>query len=68
MDPNAALAALRELIRDWNGTDDNDLAGMASIAESFVENFSGLDSWIMSGGFLPRDWTNAYHTFGKVRS
>lgn len=56
MDPNAALAEIRELVKREN--DDQD----GSWAIAAVERFEALDEWITNGGFLPADWqhgTNA---------
>lgn len=56
MDPNAALAEIRELVKREN--DDQD----GSWAIAAVERFEALDKWITDGGFLPADWqrgTNA---------
>lgn len=43
MDPNAALAELRDAL----GMGDLDRAR---------EAFAALDGWLSSGGFLPDDW------------
>lgn len=48
MDPNAALARLRELIAQLDSTSDE-------YAELAI-TFRGLDGWIKRGGFLPLDW------------
>jgi predicted DNA-binding protein (UPF0278 family) len=52
MDPNATLNELREwynaVVQD--GTSDHE--GLIEVLTLFDE----LDNWIVSGGFLPRDW------------
>ena len=51
MDPDATLEELRELYNDWqDGNLDPDKAG------DFVTLFDNLDNWIISGGFLPKEW------------
>lgn len=45
MDPEVALAALRE----WART-------QAEEGDSAVEAFTALDEWLSRGGFLPADW------------
>lgn len=61
MDPNAALAALRELagcrddITDHPGQDWSDRLLAA------LENFEALDEWLTSGGALPHAWAAARH-------
>lgn len=51
MDPDAALAELRELA---NG----DLAEFGDEVHRIAELFIGLDDWIKRGGVLPKDWRN----------
>lgn len=49
MDPDAALAEIREILsrRDMHeGLD----------AERLADLIDGLDTWISRGGFLPRNW------------
>lgn len=50
MDPNAALANLREAVDAYNL--DNDMDAM----ERVVEHFEALDDWLAKGGFLPTAW------------
>ena len=60
MDPNKALAVIRELVLKFHITDfamnsghpENDLADLVAHIES-------LDEWISKGGFLPGDWEKA---------
>ena len=53
MDPDATLEELRELYNDWqDGNLDPDKAG------DFVTLFDNLDNWIISGGFLPKEWSS----------
>lgn len=53
MDPNAALAALREQAAAL--TADGDYADAQDV-EAFVEQFQALDEWLSKGGFLPSAW------------
>lgn len=51
MDPDAALNELRELINKhgqgvYDGVD----------IDRMVELIDGLDEWLQTGGFLPKDW------------
>ena len=61
MDPKEALKKLRELaklaiaVRDGNEPEYN----LPDIATEMAEYFQALDEWIMSGGFLPKDWTRS---------
>lgn len=53
MDPDAALARIRELAeRIVNYTVDQPVPDKQELAELFL----GLDQWICRGGFLPQDW------------
>jgi hypothetical protein len=45
MDPNATLAAIRELL----ASDTPDVIELAELMEA-------LDMWLSRGGFLPTDW------------
>jgi hypothetical protein len=49
MDPNAALTEIRKIVAKAG-------AGQSFDADRLAELFSGLDSWICGGGFLPSDW------------
>lgn len=48
MDPEIMLFELRELAQDlrWSQAQSSRMA----------ELFTNLDDWIVSGGFLPKDW------------
>ena len=48
MNPDAALQELRELYNEEEWTPD--------IVERFITLFDDLDNWIISGGFLPKEW------------
>ena len=55
MDPDAALASLREQAEDLMAGSypyDPDLMDVAD----FVEVFRALDEWLSKGGFKPKDW------------
>jgi len=54
MDPNAALAQLRQAIQD---TEDYCCAECGQSAmDDVVTLFQGLDQWLSKGGFLPAEW------------
>lgn len=55
MDPNATLAALRELVEVTN---DGDPGGSARVAR-FAELVEALDGWLTNGGFLPEEWQHS---------
>lgn len=61
MDPNAALAAIRDglaaidAIRD--GSADPDANTYANAAADIVEHTRALDEWLSKGGFPPNAWT-----------
>ncbi len=56
MDPDAALAELRELLRSMASYEGKDAFYLAGVAEEANEKFNALDEWIKKGGFLPKDW------------
>jgi hypothetical protein len=61
MDPDAALTRIRELAAEIiSGADEvDDYDGFGHLdteAVDIAEAFQGLDGWIKSGGFLPKDW------------
>lgn len=53
MDPNAALAELRRLIKAWQ-----DAGGPFSQADydRAIELMADLDRWMTCGSFLPDQW------------
>lgn len=53
MDPDAALAQIRELIIKQQT--DNELNDTDT--DRLVELIDGLDEWMTKGGFLPTDWS-----------
>ena len=55
MDPDATLNEIRELIVDFNDTSKS-LASRNISLETMAEKFQALDTWLNSGGFLPRSW------------
>jgi hypothetical protein len=62
VDPNAALAGIREIVaktyREAGATLD-DSSRLYDLAES-------LDEWLTKGGFLPDAWTTAAHAAGEL--
>ena len=55
MDPNVALAALRQVFSQWEEWGDLELNATEAM-DSLVDLFLGLDEWLTSGGFRPDDW------------
>lgn len=51
MDPDAALQELRELYNEVQDSEDPLDAALRT-----VELFDDLDNWLISGGFLPKEW------------
>ena len=49
MDPNAALEALRQLVKQV-------YSGARTDPWLFAEHFENLDEWLSKGGFLPEAW------------
>lgn len=47
MDPDEALATLRELVENHDGNPE---------AEILATHFTALDTWMSNQGFLPADW------------
>jgi hypothetical protein len=68
MDPDKALASLREAVIDAKYRDEAALAADPGLRlrrthnidyepmREFIENFEALDAWLTKGGFLPADW------------
>lgn len=52
MDPDAALAEIRDIISRWNRD------GGLVVAARLAELVDGLDGWLSKGGFLPDAWCN----------
>jgi len=55
VDPDVALANLREAMAELRACVDDGRLGHAEVAEA-VESFEALDGWLTNGGFKPRDW------------
>lgn len=49
MDPNELLLKIRDQIQDWR-------EGDYFNADRFTDDVENLDTWISTGGFLPKDW------------
>jgi hypothetical protein len=61
MDPNAALAAIREAITSLQEpTDDTEDAW--NQVDELVDHVVALDEWLTKGGFLPDAWASAIPT------
>jgi len=62
MDPNTALADLREAVQKSLGavyrapTPDRDT--LLSLLTDVAESFDNLDEFLSKGGFLPGDWVS----------
>jgi len=55
MDPDKALAACREAMRNWERAERGSAAEFTA-AEEFTGSFAALDAWLSQEGFLPRAW------------
>lgn len=53
MDPEVALAELREIVKSVN---DGEVGSHTDAMSRMAELFDGLDGWLTNGGFKPRDW------------
>jgi hypothetical protein len=57
MDPNVALAKIREAVGELRQSDDDGVwADDSSQIGMLLEQFEALDEWLSRGGFLPKDW------------
>jgi hypothetical protein len=57
MDPNATLAAIRELVKQIDNTDRGSAnIDLVDLALDLIELVDGLDQWLSKGGFLPSAW------------
>lgn len=54
MDPDSALAILRELVKEYDRPDE-DLP--PDFIRELVETFDGLDTWLSMGGMYPQAWS-----------
>ena len=55
MDPDAALAQMREAIETlWAAKSS---VAAAAAADSIAEHAAALDQWLSKGGFLPAAWS-----------
>lgn len=54
MDPNKALAEMRDLVKRAHlAVHGSDISYMA---DEMADIFEGLDEWLCKGGFLPDSW------------
>lgn len=63
MDPNAALEAIRDRLRELTDALDADeatenLGRFVRLTDELVEHVKGLDQWLSQGGFLPAAWAD----------
>lgn len=56
MDPNAALAELRAIVKDSHEVEGDYDVHTVNRGERAIELFEALDGWLSNGGFLPTDW------------
>jgi hypothetical protein len=56
MDPDAALAELREFVAEVKEQRDYSVGELENLLSYFAEHFEALDNWLTNGGFLPADW------------
>ena len=61
MDPNETLKRIRELMRAEFTTKTDELDAFAEVTDLFLE----LDRWIVSGGFPPAVWRDAFNSRPK---
>jgi hypothetical protein len=76
MDPDAALEAIRERLRELtdelDGIDPTDvtdeLQAAIRLADELVELTKGLDQWLSTSGFLPAAWRRhaQFHRLGEL--
>jgi hypothetical protein len=62
MDPNVALAELRELAEQETARTGDDLVSTSELLDRFArmaELVAALDAWLGQGGFLPSAWATA---------
>lgn len=60
MDPNAALARLRDAMNDLSGRVHPSIIdpfGSLDDIRDALEAFEALDEWLTNGGFLPAAWS-----------
>ena len=55
IDPNAALALLRELVARTRSADTN-RTDLGVLAKTLAEEIGALDTWLSVGGALPAAW------------
>jgi len=53
VDPDAALANMRELVEQVHN---DGWVDPGSIEEQMAEQFQALDDWLSKSGFLPAEW------------
>lgn len=56
MDPNAALAEIREIVKNTHDARYVTFEKIEHELERLVDLIDGLDNWLSKGGFKPRDW------------
>lgn len=54
MDPNETLKRMRELAEKIIKS--NNAEESAQMGDRLADHFQALDSWLFTGGFLPKDW------------
>ena len=56
MDPEVALAEIREQIEEFDGLSEDNFVDALRAADQITEHFKALDEWLSNGGFLPSAW------------
>ena len=56
MDPNAALATIRECVGELRSQDDDGILDSGSQTGALLEAIESLDEWLCRGGMLPDAW------------
>jgi len=56
MDPDVALAEIREQVEEFEGLSDDNFVDALRAADQIVERIKALDEWLSKGGFLPKEW------------
>lgn len=68
MDPNEALAMLRQYADAMKVTSRHETERVYRIASTLAEQFEALDEWLSRGGFPPEAWREGPDAFGEERT
>ena len=67
IDPDAALALLRELVARTRSAD-TDRTDPVVLAKTLAEEIGALDTWLSAGGALPTAWKRSRRTVRSNRA